>query len=398
MSWNKYLQTKATLAPIIPLPKRHYAIAVVMPVYAEAEFIEPVLASLKTAREDILILAVVNHPPDVSTDELENNRRVLSKLQQYNIAYIDAGPLNHGVGEARKLGMDSVLPHLTPDGIICCLDGDSPVEKNYFAAIEQAFAVNPNCAGGVVAFRHSASNDPQINQAIIDYELWLRYYVYALKAAGSPYAFFMIGSTIITRATAYVKAGGMRKRPAAEDFYFLQALSKVGPIISINTTTVYPSPRPSPRVPFGTGRKVGEVLAGSEITLYNPAIFTHLKALLAEVEACTDFSKLPDIFEQTLAAPTLKFLENSNFSHNWSKIYRNTAKHTTARQQAFHIWFDAFRTLKFVHFYETEYPKQFARCKIIPALTVMIPNMQFNSKLHALELLRQLPKESLSSN
>ena len=398
MSWSKYLQTKAIIAPIIPLPKRRYAIAVVMPVYAEAEFIEPVLASLKTTREDILIVAVVNHPPNASTADLDNNRRVLTKLQQYDIAYIDAGTLNHGVGEARKIGMDSVLPYLTPGGLICCLDGDSPVEKNYFSAIEQAFTVKPDCAGGVVAFCHSVSDDPKINRAIIDYELWLRYYVYALKAAGSPYAFFMIGSTIITRATAYVKAGGMRKRPAAEDFYFLQALSKVGSIISIDTTTVYPSPRPSPRVPFGTGRKVGEVLAGGEIKLYHPDIFTHLQALLAEVEHCTDFSKLPEIFEQTLAAPTLKFLKNSQFAHSWSKIYRNTAKYKTARQQAFHTWFDAFRTLKFVHFCETEYPEQFARCEIMPALTVIMPSMQLNSKSHALELLRQLPRENLSIN
>ena len=390
MSWNKYLQTKAIISPIIPMPDRNYTIAVVMPVYAEAEFIEPVLASLTTTREDILIVAVVNHPPDANADELDNNHRVLAKLQHLNIAYIDAGALNDGVGEARKIGMDSVLPYLTPNGLICCLDGDSPVEDNYFAAVEQAFTANPKCAGGVVAFRHSASNNPQINRAITDYELWLRYYVYALKKAGSPYAFFMIGSTIITRAAAYVKAGGMRKRPAAEDFYFLQALSKVGSIISINATTVYPSPRPSPRVPFGTGRKVGEVLNGSEIKLYHPDIFTQLQAMLTQVESCSDLSKLAEVFEQSLSSPTLRFLENNRFVDNWRKIYHNTAKHDAARRKAFHTWFDAFRTLKFVHFCETAYPEQFARCEIMAALSAMMPGLQLNSKQHALEYLRNI--------
>jgi Glycosyl transferase family 2 len=390
MSWNKYLKTKAMLAQLEPEPKRHYDIAVVIPVYAEAEFIDEVLTSLAAPREDILIVAVVNHPPDVSAEDLTNNHQVLAKLRQRNIACIDAGALNDGVGEARKIGMDSVLPYLTPQGLICCLDGDSPVKKNYFPAIKQAFADRPNCAGGVVEFCHSTSNDPQINRAIIDYELWLRYYVYALKYAGSPYAFFMIGSTIITRADAYVKAGGMRKRPAAEDFYFLQALSKVGTIISITETMVYPSPRPSPRVPFGTGRKVGEVLDGGEIKLYHPDIFNHLQAILVQVAQCSDLSQLAETFEQTLSIPSLKFLANNHFADNWSKIYRNTAKNDSARRRAFHIWFDAFRTLKFVHFCETEYPEQFARCEIMAALSVIMPDMKLNSKQHALEYLRNI--------
>ncbi|MCF6176883.1 MAG: glycosyltransferase [Victivallaceae bacterium] len=390
MNWGKYLNTKAAIAQIEPIPKRHYDIAVVIPVYAEAEFIDEVLTSLAAPREDILIVAVINHPSNATAEELENNHRVAAKLRQRNIPYIAAGELTDGVGEARKIGMDSVLPYLTPHGLICCLDADSPVENNYFSAIEQAFTDNSACAGAVVAFCHSTSNDQQINRAIIDYELWLRYYVYALEYAGSPYAFFTVGSTIITRANAYVKAGGMRKRPAAEDFYFLQALSKVGTIISITETMVYPSPRPSPRVPFGTGRKVGEVLDGGEIKLYHPTIFNHLKAMFDQADQCSDFSQLAEIFIQTLSIPTLKFLENNHFADNWSKIYRNTAKNDSARRRAFHIWFDAFRTLKFVHFCETEYPEQFARCEILPALSAMVSGMKFNSKPHALEYLRNI--------
>jgi glycosyltransferase involved in cell wall biosynthesis len=389
-SWKKYLSTKAIIAPIIPEPDSRYEIAVVMPAYAEDEFIDATLDSLPIHHEDILIVIVINHPPGVTTEELENNRRVVEKLRKRDISYIDAGEVTGGVGEARKTGMDSVLPFLKQRGIICCLDGDSPVEENYFDAIRKAFLDAPDCAGGVVKFCHPVSNDSQVNQAIIDYEIWLRYYVYALKYAASPYAFFTIGSTIVCRAEAYIKAGGMRIRSAAEDFYFLQALSKVGPIIDIIETVVYPSPRPSPRVPFGTGRKVGEMLDGAEIKLYNPIIFDLLKELLTQVELCTDFSNLTECFEQNLAMPTLKFLENNCFTENWHKIYRNTAKNNPARKQAFHTWFDAFRTLKFVHFCETEYAEQFGRCEIMAALPVMLPGIEFHSKQNALSVLRDL--------
>ncbi len=387
-SWNKYLINRAMLAPIIPEPQQRYELAVVIPVYAEAEFIDATLDSLAVPDKNALVVVVVNHPPDVTAEALDNNHRVIAKLKHRNIFYIDAGVLNNGVGEARKIGMDSVLPYLTAHGLICCLDADSPVENNYFSAIKQAFASHPDCAGGVVNFCHSASNNPQIAAAIIDYELWLRYYVLGLEYAKSPYAFFMIGSTIITRANAYIKAGGMRKRVAAEDFYFLQALSKVGPIIEITETMVYPSPRPSPRVPFGTGRKVGEVLNGSEIKLYHPNIFTCLKAIFEQVEQCNDFSQLALNFEQTLTEPSLKFLQHHHFNDNWSKIYCNTAKNNDARRRAFHIWFDAFRTLKFVHFCETAYLEQFPRCEIMSALKVLLPEMQCSSKQHALDVLR----------
>lgn len=386
----KYLNSKALIRQITPVPQQLYQIAVVMPAYAENDFIDATLDSLANHDENVLIVVVINHPPGVSAKELNNNRRVVEKLHQRNIAYIDAGEVAGGVGEARKIGMDSVLPCLAPRGIICCLDGDSPVAANYFVAIRKAFRHTPECAGGVVKFCHSASDNPQVNQAITDYEIWLRYYVYALRYAGSPYAFFTIGSTIVCQAEAYIKAGGMKIRSAAEDFYFLQALSKVGLIINITETMVYPSPRSSPRVPFGTGRKVGEILDGAEIKLYNPKIFDLLKELLDQVKLCPDFSKLTEMFDANLSQPTLKFLKNNRFPETWHKIYRNTAKNNSARQQAFNTWFDAFRTLKFVHFCETEYPEQFARGEIIATLSVILPDIQFTSKYNALGLLRDM--------
>jgi len=77
---------------------------------------------------------------------------------------------------------------------------------------------------------------------------------------------------------AYVEVRGMNKREAGEDFYFLSKLAKIGKISYIKETCVYPSARPSTRVPFGTGSRVQRFLSGKgqEYLLYDPQIFVIL--------------------------------------------------------------------------------------------------------------------------
>ena len=81
-------------------------------------------------------------------------------------------------------------------------------------------------------------------------------YVIGLSYAGSPYAFHAIGSTMSCTAEAYAAVRGMNRRTAAEDFHFLDKLAKLGRIGHIEKTTVFPSPRTSHRVPFGTGQRM----------------------------------------------------------------------------------------------------------------------------------------------
>jgi hypothetical protein len=50
------------------------------------------------------------------------------------------------------------------------------------------------------------------------------------------------------RASAYVAAGGMNRRLAGEDFYFLQQVHKTSGVAALYGTTVHPSPRSSQRV------------------------------------------------------------------------------------------------------------------------------------------------------
>ena len=209
-------------------------------------------------------------------------------------------------------------------------------------------------------FAHCAGKSDAEHRAIELYESFMRYYVRGLEFAGSPYAFYALGSAIVCRSEAYVKAGGMRARNGGEDFYFMQAVSKFGHCGVIENALVEPSARPSDRVPFGTGPKVREILDGHELLFYNPEIFKNLKILLDTVNSLKkveEFRDLPKIVSINCDEETLRFLKQNNFATVWKKIFKNTKQETIYLKKSFHIWFDAFRTLKYIHFAETKYPR-----------------------------------------
>ena len=81
-----------------------------------------------------------------------------------------------------------------------------------------------------------------------------------MKYSNLPYSFHTIGSAFALTASAYARQGGMNRRKAGEDFYFINKLIKGEVFGEINDTTVIPSPRVSNRVPFGTGRAILEGL------------------------------------------------------------------------------------------------------------------------------------------
>ena len=51
-----------------------------------------------------------------------------------------------------------------------------------------------------------------------------------MKFAGYPWAMYTVGSAFAVTAEAYVKRGGMNRRQAGEDFYFLQNLAHIGTV------------------------------------------------------------------------------------------------------------------------------------------------------------------------
>ena len=172
-----------------------------------------------------------------------------------------------GVGLARKIGMDEAVRRLeqagTPEGVIVGFDADSQCDENYLLEIERYFKKCPKCSAASIYYEHPLEGtqyEAAVYEAIVQYELHLRYFNNAKRYAGFPFAFETIGSAMAVRADAYQRQGGMNRRKAGEDFYFLNKFTALGTFGEINTTRVIPSPRPSERVPFGTGRAVGQLL------------------------------------------------------------------------------------------------------------------------------------------
>jgi hypothetical protein len=172
-----------------------------------------------------------------------------------------------------------------------------------------------------------------------------------LNYAKSDYAFHTIGSTMMCDHFAYIKTGGMNKRKAAEDFYFLEKLSKSYKIDKIDSVTVYPSKRGSWRVPFGTGQRVSRFLAKShnEYLLFDPEVFELLKEWLWVYNSGNLITPEQFLYAaKEIHEEIYYFLIKNSFDEQWEKILANTKSERQLSYQK-KIWFDGFKTLKLIH-------------------------------------------------
>ena len=411
---RKYLKKNPITHHLEPEFKVMFQNSIIIPVLAELEFIDKTLTSIAKnpiqALQQTLVILVINNPEttSITQEKVDENQRLLNHLRSkqwsyanLNLAWIDASTAgceirkNPCVGTARKLGMDLALRYIDPnnDPLLICLDADTIVEENYITSIRKTYEQNKTILGAVINYQHSQSDDPTINDAITDYELYMRQYEMGLSFSGSPYAYHTIGSTITCRVEGYVKAGGMKTKNAGEDFYFLQDLRKTGGIAFIDSTTVHPSPRISDRVPFGTGPKIKEISNGHPLQFHNPELFINLKQNLDIINnlSCQQFASLADLQQFNLSHEFSTFLDDNNFLNNWQKIVQNTPKKTSYLNNAFHTWFDAFRTLKFIHFCEERYPEKFQKVgyQNAFAFNTRLCNKNFSTKKELLTHLRE---------
>ncbi len=357
--------------------------AVVIPALAEETRLFETIESLgRNPPEELartLVICVVNNraEPFVRTEEIADNQRTLVHLESLmnghrvpirpdltadhlRLGFVDAssrgleiGP-RFGVGEARRIGLDLALSILTENdvehGLLFCLDADTIVETDYLEAVRRNFEVTGS-RSAVVDYAHRLPDDPARRLAIVRYELFLRYHEFGLRLAGSPYAFPTIGSTIVTRCDAYVAAGGMNRRQAGEDFYFLQELVKTGRVGRVTDTTVHPSARVSDRVPFGTGATIGRRLSGGDdgSAVYHPDSYGVIGDWLSLVESRLD-QPASDLLgcAAGISPPLEAFLIRNRFENTWPRLQHNSPDLNGLERQ-FHRWFDAFRTLKLIH-------------------------------------------------
>ncbi|MBO5668703.1 MAG: hypothetical protein J6S43_06215 [Lentisphaeria bacterium] len=347
---NKYL--RRSRIPQLP-EKKSFRHAVVIPVYNELTSFAATEHSIRTAMaqvpDDIAVIAVINYPAGEDKTESEALLNLIRAGVFPGVIPVYLPELTGGVGAARKAGMDAFIRMLNAadmeKSVIFSLDADTLISGDYFVKV-----LPEVLKGGAVTigFAHRPAADA-IHQAAIDcYEAYLTRYVEKLRDAGSPYAFFTVGSAFAVRCDAYVKAGGMKVREAGEDFYFLQAVAKTTGVRSMEEKLVFPSPRISTRVPFGTGPAVARLLRNEPLNEIPDGAFVILKKLLEKVTGESLFS--PEKFLASLPAPAAEFLLKENFPAVWQRVLNNLPETPGARQKAFHEWFDGLKTLRFLHF------------------------------------------------
>lgn len=367
----QYLHRRALDGPwaVEGCPEGNFAAAVVVPALAEGESLVATLASLaKNPSEHLartLILVVVNHSERADASIRGANLADLLRLREWpasplRLAWVDAAAPGRelpaksaGVGLARKLGFDLALTRLaTGSGrpFLVSLDADTLVRPDYLPALFRHFS-NVRAGGAVLPFAHQPGRDAAEERAIERYELYLRHYVLGLELAGSPYAYHSVGSALACRADAYIKAGGMNRRSAGEDFYFLQQLAKISGVAPVVGTLVRPSSRPSGRTPFGTGRSVARLLAGEEsaVAFYEPRAFRVLGQWLALV---AEGGQTPGVTLLAMARQCSEglatYLEGLDFDRVWERLRRNHPC-PEALHKAFHVWFDGLASLRLIH-------------------------------------------------
>lgn len=343
-------------------------IIVVIPCHNEPDLIAS-LQSLENCEKpdcQVSIIIVINAGENAFEQIKEQNLKTLesaqiwaNKASKYNYHFIldNRLPKKHaGVGLARKIGMDEavrVFELNQRDGVILCYDADSFCQQNLLVEVEKLFNSDDSIPGCSIHFEHPLEGDLEADnyEGITNYELHLRYYIDGLKYSGFPYAFQTIGSSMAVRSSAYQKQGGMNRRKAGEDFYFLHRLIPLGNFRNLNSTKIIPSPRKSDRVPFGTGKAIGDWLESNleEYQTYDYRVFEDLKQFFdlnrtlfhLSIEELKDhYGKFPFSLRS--------FLAYEEFKSKVAEFHQYSNSRETFDKRLYQ-WFDGFKVLKFVH-------------------------------------------------
>lgn len=372
-AFYRYIEKHCLYQPLIPeQPAKGLKTIVIIPAYNEPELLHT-LNSLKDCHPTQFpaeVLVLINHSNETSDEIKKQNLETYQEIKQwatqnkaprltfYAALVTDLPPKKAGAGLARKIAMDEAIRRfLASDetqGTIASLDADTLVSRNYLAEIEKQFASNTRLNAVTFSFEHPINaNNPgqEAPEPMVSYELYLRYYKQALASTGFPFAFYTIGSCFAVRAATYIKQGGMNRKQAGEDFYFLNKVFPLGNCQELNQITVYPSSRFSNRVPFGTGPALLKIQEQGDLLTYHPSYFEDLKSFFQLIPEF--YHAQSETYEQVykqLPATIEEFLPYDAFSKNISEIKQNTAS-LTAFTNRFFRWFDAFQVIKFLNYH-----------------------------------------------
>ena len=369
---SEYLSSRVLYPPFIKSdPDRDTGIIVIIPAFDEPEICS-VLDSLSACKEPLCGVEVIVHLNagiKASDQQLQRTRNsennilewVKNKKPFFRLYCINTVPntfRNWGAGMARKVVMDEALHRFNStgntEGVILSLDADCRVSGNYLVSVYDELAEVPKRKACSIAFEHPVSGteyDNEVYTAITSYELHLRYYYQALKYSGFPYVFHTVGSAFAVKAATYAAAGGMGRNQAGEDFYFIQKVIPMGGYFYLHAATVYPSPRISERVPFGTGPVIRSMLeeGNTPFYTYNLSAFKALGELFRNVAAIYEAGLTGlESFERNLAPPLLSFLKGEDWHKRILEIRSNTASLNSFTKR-FYSWFNMFKVVKFLN-------------------------------------------------
>ena len=369
---QRYAESEVTCPALTRM--RFYDAVLVVPVYRESTaFLDTLIQQTFQGVQHLLLIVVSNHPDDLPQDArataLSSHQNWLNRLSEpqwveqnlslHERAAVDtividktavaALPRKQGVGLARKVGADVALRLWSLGKIsipwIFCTDADALLPLDYFSGAEPK-----DLTKGISALTYPFSHrgeTPQLEKIIDIYDAKLRAYVAGLVAAGSPYAFHTIGSTIAINPQSYAEVRGFPKRSAGEDFYILNKLAKTGRVERPATGPISLDARLSDRVPFGTGPAMLKLKNENDpeavAVFYHPMVFSCLALFLTSMPS---FASIPE------SEPYGKHVNAAAQQVGIEQFQRHVEKQRLvgdACQAHFNIWFDAFRTLKFIH-------------------------------------------------
>ena len=378
---NRYLLKQKSFEATIAKPvSEDLWVSIVIPCYDESNLSLTLdsIADCDKFNGVVEVIVVINHSIEESREIIEQNEKSLAVVREYEKKYyegslrfhcikaFDMKPKAAGVGLARKIGMDEAVyrfSNINRDGLIVCLDGDCLVERNYLNVLTQ-YAQQNEYDVLHIKYEHQQDQNEILNEGIIAYECFLLYYELALKWCGYPYATQTVGSCICVKPSAYIKAGGMNKRKAGEDFYFMQKLMPFCNFKDIFETTVYPSARISNRVPFGTGKAqnkfISEINNTTKFKTYNFTAFqfiNHFFKLLPilynsiECKSLSSEIDIPDII--------IEYVNKEILLSNILSIKKNVESFDKFTKRFFTSSWDAFNIMKLLHYCrDNRYPDE----------------------------------------
>lgn len=265
--------------------------------------------------------------------------------------YCEPG-IKFGVGEARKIGMEYAMAKWLddPQDRIVSLDADTLVNQEYIVDLYN----HPLTSYGFTIDAHHPTDD----EAMVMYELFLRYVPFGLTQAGSPFNFIAIGSAMGCTVEGYKKSGGMMAKSATEDFHFLNKLRKLGKIETLHKAKVFPSNRRDGKVTLGTGvflQSTGKGLekALQKLVIPRPDEFMRLKKVIQNIQDFYAQDSLLALFEESQDLESFEHLRDRGMVDKLYQIKEGCTEMHTYFQRIMEVM-DGLETIRLLRKYRDE--------------------------------------------